>query len=185
VALTLRQRVGLEKWYLIPHNLNMKKISPRQGNLIEPPAVLDFSELITKTKLSENEQGILKRRLIENRKQFEDFLQLLLREVEKETATLDVSQSLKKLEEEEKREIRSFDAIALLELMKDRLNLRQYDIQWGRTEERNERRASEEAVAKHMAQEGKLTQEQADEFLRRLEEFHKTKKSDFLKKSDF
>ncbi|MEN8216962.1 MAG: hypothetical protein ABFS56_11440 [Pseudomonadota bacterium] len=105
-------------------------------------------------------------------------MQLLLREVEKETTTLDVSQSLKKLEEEEKREIRSFDAIALLELMKDRLNLRQDDIQWGktegRTEGRNEKSAEEKAVAKQMAQEGKLTQEQADEFLRRLEEFHKT-----------
>ncbi|TGO01996.1 hypothetical protein PN36_32360, partial [Candidatus Thiomargarita nelsonii] len=83
----------------------MKKNSPQQGNLIEPAAVFDFSKIITKTKLSENEQGILKRRLIENRKPFETFLQLLLQEVEKEKKTLDVSQSLKNLEENEKREV--------------------------------------------------------------------------------
>jgi len=115
----------------------MKKNSPQQGNLFEPPAVFDFSKLITKTKLSENEQGILKRRLIENRKPFETFLQLLLQEVEKEKKTLDVSQSLKNLEEDEKREIRSFDAIAKV-LSKDfpeliRLILEEYQVEADKT----------------------------------------------------
>ena len=101
-------------------------------------------------------------------------MSLLFREVEKEKRTLDVSQSLKNLEEEEKREIRSFDAIAsnLLEFMSERLNLRQDDIQWGI----NERKTEEQAVAKQMIQEGKLTQEQANEFLRRLEAFPKSEK---------
>ena len=115
----------------------MKKNSPQQGNLIEPPAVFDFSKIITQTKLSENEQGILKRRLIENRKPFETFLQLLLQEVEKEKKTLDVSQSLKNLEENEKREVRSFDAIAKV-LSKDfpellRFILEEYQVEADKT----------------------------------------------------
>ncbi|TGN99860.1 hypothetical protein PN36_32715, partial [Candidatus Thiomargarita nelsonii] len=58
----------------------------------------------------------------------------------------------------------------LLELMKDRLNLREDDIQWGR----NQMLSEEKAVAKQMAQEGKLTPEVQD-FLRRLEEIHNHK----------
>jgi len=69
-----------------------------------------------------------------------------------------------------------FNQSTLLELMKDRLNLRQDDIQWGINEGINKMLSEEQAVAKQMAQEGKLTQEQAEEFLRRLEEFHKSDK---------
>jgi hypothetical protein len=68
-----------------------------------------------------------------------------------------------------------FNQSSLFELMKDRLNLRQDDIQWGKTEGRNERITEEQAVAKQMAQEGKLTEE-VQEFLRRLKEFHKDNK---------
>jgi len=69
-----------------------------------------------------------------------------------------------------------FNQSTLLELMKDRLNLREDDIQWGRTEGMNKILSEEQAVAKQMTQEGKLTQEQADDFLRRLGEFHKSNK---------
>ncbi|MEN8219166.1 MAG: hypothetical protein ABFS56_22935 [Pseudomonadota bacterium] len=106
----------------------MKTNSPQQGNLIEPPTAIDFSKLITEAKLSKNEQGILKRRLIESRKPFEVFLQLLFREVEKEKITPDIPQSLKNLEENEKREIASFDAIAK-ELSKDFPELLQFILE--------------------------------------------------------
>jgi len=83
-----------------------------QRNLVEPPIVIDFLKLLTQSALSENEQGIVKRRLIENREQFGTILQLLLQLADKEERTIDIQQSLKKLEKEEGREIRSFDSIA-------------------------------------------------------------------------
>ena len=84
----------------------------RQGNLIESPIVIDFSKLLTESKLSENESGILKRRLLENREPFGKLLQRLVRQAKQETGTLDMPQSLKQLEEKEGKEIRNFDSIA-------------------------------------------------------------------------
>jgi hypothetical protein len=53
---------------------NMKKTpkphSFQQETLIEPPVVIDLTKLLTESKLSENEQGLIKRRLIESRKPF-------------------------------------------------------------------------------------------------------------------
>jgi hypothetical protein len=83
-----------------------------QRNLIETPTVIDFFQLFSQSTLSENEQGIVKRRLIENREQFGNILQLLLQQADKEKRTIDIHQSLKNLEEDEGREIRSFDSIA-------------------------------------------------------------------------
>jgi hypothetical protein len=71
----------------------------RQGNLIEPPIVIDLRKLLTESKLSENESGILKRRLLENREPFGKLLQRLVRQAKQETGTLDMPQSLKQLEE--------------------------------------------------------------------------------------
>ncbi len=82
----------------------------QQENLIEPPVVIDLKKLLT--GLSENEQGIIKRRLIENRKPFGKVLQRLVRQAKQETGTLDMPESLKQLEEKEGKEIRSVDAIA-------------------------------------------------------------------------
>ena len=91
----------------------MKKIpNNQQRNLIEPPVVIDLRKLLTESKLSENEQGILKRRLLESREPFGKFLQRLARQVKQEAGTLDLLESLKQLEEKEGREIRNFDAIA-------------------------------------------------------------------------
>jgi len=77
----------------------------QQGNLIEPPVVIDLRKLFT--GLSENEQGIIKRRLIENRKPFGKVLQRLVRQAKQETGTLDMPESLKQLEEKEDKEISS------------------------------------------------------------------------------
>jgi hypothetical protein len=95
----------------------MKKTSksspkPKQESLIDSPVVIDFLELLTQSALSENEQGILKRRLLENRKLFAKVLQLLLQKAEQAKQTIDIEASLKKLEDDETREIRSFDAMA-------------------------------------------------------------------------
>ncbi len=108
---------------------------PQQENLIEPPIVIDLLALLTETKLSENEQGILKRRLLENRKPFEQFLQRLLQRASKKT--VDIGESLKKLEKDETREIRSFDAIAKV-LSKDfpellRFILEEYEVEASKT----------------------------------------------------
>jgi len=84
----------------------------RQRNLIEPPVVIDLRKLLTESKLSENESGILKRRLLENREPFGKLLQRLVRQAKQETGTLDMPQSLKQLEEKEGKEIRNFDSIA-------------------------------------------------------------------------
>ncbi|RKZ76483.1 MAG: hypothetical protein DRR19_28610 [Candidatus Parabeggiatoa sp. nov. 1] len=66
-----------------------------------------------------------------------------------------------------------FNQSTLLKLMKERLNLRQDDIQLGiaagRTEGRTEERAEVKALAKQMAQEGKMNQDILAEFMRRLE----------------
>jgi len=86
--------------------------TPSQGNLISPPIVIDFEKLLIESKLSENEQGIVKRRLIESREAFGKMLQRLLNQNKQEKGTIDLPQSLKELEEKEKREIRSFDSIA-------------------------------------------------------------------------
>jgi hypothetical protein len=83
-----------------------------QGNLIEPPVVINLKELLKESKLSENEQGILKRRLLENKGPFGKFLQRLARQIKQESGTLDIPESLKQLEEQEGKEIRSFDSIA-------------------------------------------------------------------------
>ena len=49
--------------------------------------------------------------------------------------------------------------------MREQLDLRQDDILWGR----NYERASMKAAAKQMVQEGEMTQEQMEKFLRRME----------------
>ena len=84
----------------------------QQENLIEPSIVIDFDKLLADSKLSENEQGIVKRRLIENRQAFGKVLQQLAKHIKQETATFDLLESLKELEEKETRKIRSFDAVA-------------------------------------------------------------------------
>jgi hypothetical protein len=95
----------------------MKKSSkssqaPKQGSLIDSPIVIDFLKLLEQSALSKNEQGLVKRRLLENRKLFAKVLQLLLQWAEQANKTIDIGASLKKLEEDETREVRSFDSIA-------------------------------------------------------------------------
>jgi hypothetical protein len=89
-----------------------QKIHSQQRHLIKPPIVIDLRKLLTESKLSENEQGILKRRLIENRKPFGKVLQQLVKLAKQETGILNMPESLKQLEEQEGKEIRSFDSIA-------------------------------------------------------------------------
>jgi hypothetical protein len=84
----------------------------QQENLIEKPVVVDLRKLLAESKLSENEIGIIKRRLIENQKPFGKLLQRLVRQAKQETCILDMPGSLKQLEEKEGKEIKSFDAIA-------------------------------------------------------------------------
>jgi len=87
--------------------------SSRQRNLIEPPVALDLTNSFADSKLSENESGFIKRRLIEGRGQFGKWLQWLVRHAQQQATTpLDMPESLKQLEEKEGREIRSFDSIA-------------------------------------------------------------------------
>ncbi len=86
--------------------------TPQQGNLIEPSVVIDFVRLFAETDISENEQGIVKRRLLENRESFGKVLQQLVQWTEKEPKTIDIPSSLKQLEEAEPRQIRSFDSVA-------------------------------------------------------------------------
>lgn len=83
-----------------------------QQNLIEPPMVIDLRALLNESKLSKNEIGLIKRRLLESQEPFGKFLQQLVRCVEQEQRSLDIPQSLKKLEEDETRYIRSFDSVA-------------------------------------------------------------------------
>jgi hypothetical protein len=84
----------------------------RQINLIEPPAEIDFSQLLTKSKLSKNEQGLIKRRLFESRELFGEVLQQLVIMQVQATTLFDIPNSLKKFEEKESRELRRFDAVA-------------------------------------------------------------------------
>ena len=84
----------------------------KQGSLLDSPVVIDFIKLLVQSALSENEQGLVKRRLLENRKLFAKVLQLLLQWAEQANQTIDIGASLKKLEEDETREVRSFDSIA-------------------------------------------------------------------------
>jgi hypothetical protein len=86
--------------------------SSKQDSFIEPPLVIDFVKLLAQSHLSENEQGLIKRRLLENREMFTNVLQLLLQWAEQAKQTIDIGASLKKLEKDERKEIRSFDAIA-------------------------------------------------------------------------
>jgi hypothetical protein len=65
---------------------------------------------LTKTKLSKNKQGIIKRRLLENRGEFGVFLQHLLRCGTNQS--IDIFESLKELEKKEKRKMTSFDSVA-------------------------------------------------------------------------
>jgi hypothetical protein len=86
--------------------------SSKQDSFIEPPLVIVFVKLLAQSHLSENEQGLIKRRLLENREMFTNVLQLLLQWAEQAKQTIDIGASLKKLEKDERKEIRSFDAIA-------------------------------------------------------------------------
>ncbi len=90
----------------------MKKTLLSQGHLIKPPVVIDLIKLLRNSKLSENEQGIVKRRLLENKKSFGKVLQDIVMQAKQETGTVDMPESLKQLEKKEGKEIRSFDAIA-------------------------------------------------------------------------
>jgi len=54
--------------------------------------------------------------------------------------------------------------------MREQLDLRQDDIRWGR----NYERASMKAAAKQMVQEGELTQEQMEKFLKRMERINQS-----------
>ncbi|OQY56527.1 MAG: hypothetical protein DRR08_26790 [Candidatus Parabeggiatoa sp. nov. 2] len=74
--------------------------------------MIDFLKLLEQSALSKNEQGLVKRRLLENRNLFTKVLQLLLQWAEQANQTIDIGASLKKLEEDETREVRSFDSIA-------------------------------------------------------------------------
>jgi hypothetical protein len=65
-----------------------------------------------------------------------------------------------------------FNQSSLLKLMKEQLDLRQDDIQWGE----KRAKASMKAVAKQMVQEGKMTKEQVEEFLTRMEGFKQSQK---------
>ena len=114
------------------------KSPTKQGNLVEPPVVIDLGQLLTESKLSENEQGIVKRRLIENREQFSKVLQLLAKRIKREPRTLDLPQSLKQLEENEGREIRSFDSIAKI-LSRDFPQLLQFILDEYKVEAKNTR----------------------------------------------
>ena len=86
--------------------------SNQQKNLIEPPVVLDFKTLLLESKLSENEIGIIKRRLLENSESFGKVLQLLAKRIKQETGIPDLLESIKQLKEKEGKEIRSFDSVA-------------------------------------------------------------------------
>ncbi|EDN71514.1 hypothetical protein BGP_0899 [Beggiatoa sp. PS] len=82
-----------------------------------------------------------------------------------------------------------FNKSTLLTLMKEQLNFRQKDIQWGQREGRSEgrtegrtegiaeRTAKEMSVFQLMLQEGKITQEQLEYFLKRMEEVDEKQKS--------
>jgi len=89
-----------------------KNPSSQQGHLIAPAVVVDLRKLLSESKLSENEKGLIKRRLIESRQPFGDVLQRLVNQAKQETGSLDMPESLKQLEEKEGKEIRSFDSIA-------------------------------------------------------------------------
>jgi hypothetical protein len=86
--------------------------SSKQDSFIEPPLVIDFVKLLAQSHLSENEQGLIKRRLLENREMFTNVLQLLLQWAEQAKQTIDIGASLKQLEKDQTKEVRSFDGIA-------------------------------------------------------------------------
>jgi hypothetical protein len=110
-----------------------------QKNLIQKPIVIDLMKLLSDSKLSENEQGLIKRRLLENRKPFGDVLQrLVVMQAKQNSALFDMHESLKKLEEKQGKEIRSFDAIAKV-LSRDfpqllQFILEEYDVEAEKTQ---------------------------------------------------
>ncbi len=67
-----------------------------------------------------------------------------------------------------------FNKSTLLKLMKEQLNFRQRDVEWGRVEGRDEGRTEGRAegisVLKLMQQEGKITPEQTEYFIKRTAE---------------
>ena len=82
-----------------------------------------------------------------------------------------------------------FNKSTLFKLMKEQLNFRQRDVEWGRVEGRDEGRTEGRAegrteslaesisVLKLMQQEGEITQEQTEYFLKRMAEKSEKKKS--------
>jgi hypothetical protein len=88
----------------------MAKPSTKQGTLFEPPRVIDLTEILSKTGLSKNKQGIIKRRLLENTGEFGKFLQQMFRS--ETNQNIDVFESLKELKKKEKKKITSFDSVA-------------------------------------------------------------------------
>jgi len=89
----------------------------KQESFIEPPLVIDFIKLRAQSALSENEQGFIKRRLLENRNLFEKVLQLLLQWGEQANQTIDIEASPNKFEVDEIREI-MFKKSAFVMLLK-------------------------------------------------------------------
>jgi hypothetical protein len=69
-----------------------------------------LTEILSKTGLSKNKQGIIKRRLLENKEDFGKFLQQMFRS--ETNQSIDVFESLKEFEKKEKRKITSFDSVA-------------------------------------------------------------------------
>lgn len=88
----------------------MAKPSTKQGSLFETPRVIDLIEILSKAGLSKNEQGIIKRRLLENTGEFGKFLQQMFRS--ETNQNIDVFESLKELKKKEKKKITSFDSVA-------------------------------------------------------------------------
>jgi hypothetical protein len=108
----------------------MKKTSKssqtsKQGSLFDPPVMVDLAKLLAQAGLSENQQGIVKRRLLESRDSFKKVLQLLLQQAEQLNQTIDLDGSFDQLEKNETREVRSFDSIAKV-LAKDFPELLQF-----------------------------------------------------------
>lgn len=128
--------------------MKKKQTTPsQQGNLIKAPVVIDLRKLLAESKLSENEIGIIKRRLLENRESFGKVLQLLVRHTKQAPEIFDMPKSLKQLEEKEGKEVRSFDSIAKV-LSRDFPQLLQFILEEYQVEaEKNQALIGKEFIA--------------------------------------
>jgi hypothetical protein len=89
--------------------------SEQRNSTDKPSVVIDLSELLAESNLSEDEQRHIKKVLIESPEPFGKWLQWLVRQAQQTTAPLDIHESLKQLEEQEGREIISFESLATLQ----------------------------------------------------------------------